>query len=85
MLLFHLDLSRQAWSEYKQREGYGDTIRRAEFLIEDAWLQKLTGTGATGPIFYLKNAFKEEYKDKHETELTGKDGAALILWDSPTG
>lgn len=70
-LLFHLDISRETWRNYKNKGGiYLDTIRWAEAQIEDAWLQQLAGPGATGPIFYLKNAFKEEYKDRQETDIT---------------
>ena len=69
-LLLHLDLSRQAWSEYKKREGFGDTIKRAELSIETSWVARLNSNAPTGAIFYLKNAFKEEYRDRHETDIT---------------
>lgn len=69
-LLFRLGLSRESYREYKAKPEFVDTIRQIEFLIEDAWLQRLTATGATGAIFYLKNAFKEEYKDRNETDVT---------------
>lgn len=69
-LLFHLDLSREGYREYKEKKEFSDTIRKIEHLIEEAWVQRLTETGATGAIFYLKNAFKEEYRDRHETDVT---------------
>lgn len=68
--LFKLGMSRENYREYKAREGFVDTLRQIEFLIEDAWVQRLTETGSTGAIFYLKNAFKEDYKDRTETSLT---------------
>ena len=69
-LLLHLDISRETWRVFKEMPGFSDAIRKAEARIENAWLQQLPGPGATGPIFYLKNAFKEEYKDRHETDIT---------------
>lgn len=63
-----LGISRDTYSEYRKK--YPDTIKDTDGHIENAWLQKLTGAGATGPIFYLKNAFKEDYKDKTETDIT---------------
>jgi len=33
-------------------------------------VQRLGGTTPTGAIFYLKNAFKDDYKDRHETDTT---------------
>ena len=74
-LLFYLELSRESYREYKMKPEFVDTLRKIEYLIENAWLQRLTETGATGAIFYLKNAFKELYKDRQETDITtnGKD------------
>jgi len=71
-LLLHLGISRETWREYKERDEFVDTIREAELKIEDAWNQRLLGPGATGPIFYLKNAFKDEYRDKQEIDHTTK-------------
>ena len=67
-LLLSLDMGRTQYSEYRKK--FPNTIRRAYTAIEDAWLQRLNGKQATGPIFYLKNAFKEDYKDRHETDMT---------------
>lgn len=32
----------------------------------------------TSMIFWLKNRQKDKWRDKHETELTGKDGAPIV-------
>ena len=71
-LLLALDLSRQAWDEYKDRIEFGDTIKRAELTIEEAWVQRLAGNNVAGTIFYLKNAFKEHYRDNHDFTTDGK-------------
>lgn len=68
--LFKLGISRETYREYKARPEFVDTLRQIEFAIEEAWLQRLTETGATGAIFYLKNAFKDDYRDRHETDIT---------------
>lgn len=75
-LLRHLKISRETWREYKERDEFVDAIRDAELLIEDAWNQQLLGPGASGPIFYLKNAFKEHYRDRQELDHTS-DGHPL--------
>lgn len=72
-LIMALNISRDTYSEYRKK--YPDTIKDTDGYIENAWLQKLTGAGATGPIFYLKNAFKEDYKDRSETDITTKGEA----------
>ncbi len=69
-LRVYLDISRETYSEYKDK--FVDAIKRAEDLIEKAWVQRLRDAAATGAIFYLKNAFKEDYKDRTETDLTSK-------------
>lgn len=71
-LFKHLGISRQTWHNYHEEKTFIDTIKDAEFTIEDAWNQKLVGSGATGPIFYLKNAFKEHYRDSHDITSDGK-------------
>lgn len=67
--LFHwLDIDRSTWFAYSKK--YPNTIRNANMWIESVWVTRLAGTGATGAIFYLKNAFKEDYKDRTETDIT---------------
>jgi len=84
--LYVLDFSRENYREYKEKTEFVDTLRQIEALIEDAWLQRLTATGATGAIFYLKNAFKEEYKDRSETDITSKGEKIIgINYIKPNG
>lgn len=70
-----LDISRETYNEYKTR--FLDAMKIAEDTIEEAWTNRLTSPAATGAIFYMKNAFKEDYKDRHETAITDPDGKAL--------
>ena len=59
-----LGITIATYSNYKKK--YFDTLKVAEDMIEVAWIERLDGNSPTGAIFYLKNAFKEDYKDRHE-------------------
>lgn len=63
-----LHISRDTYNEYRVR--FPDAHKDLESYIEDQWVQRLAGTTPTGAIFYLKNAFKEDYKDRHENDNT---------------
>jgi len=67
-LCLFLGISRDTYSEYRKK--YPDTIKAIDLYIESNWVRRLSGQAATGAIFYLKNAFKEEYKDRQETDIT---------------
>lgn len=69
-LCLFLNISRETYSQYRKR--FPDTIKRADNWIEEEWIQRLRSNAPTGAIFYLKNAFKEIYKDRHQTDLTTK-------------
>ena len=69
-LLAILDISRPQYAEYKKK--FPNIIRYAEALIEEDWVHRLSETGATGAIFYLKNAFREHYTDSHDLTSDGK-------------
>lgn len=73
-----LDITRETYSQYKKK--FPDTIKKAENLIETAWVEKLRSNSPTGAIFYLKNAFKEDYKDRYATDLTS-GGKPIPLYD----
>lgn len=59
--------------DYKLIEGQLKQIERVEVVEID----KYCPPNPTMNIFMLKNRLPEEYKDKHQTELTGKDGGAV--------
>lgn len=63
------DISRETYYEWRanDRKGLSDTIKRIDKSLED---QALQCKDAAKSIFYLKNKFG--YKDKIETELSGK-------------
>lgn len=68
-LAYELDLSRQGLLEYKNKDEFSDTIKRAKAKVEIHLEQRLGGNAVTGTIFNLKNNFG--WKDKTETELSG--------------
>lgn len=73
-LCIFLNISRDTYNEYKKKSEFSDTLKGTELFMEDSWVQRLAGNSPTGAIFYLKNAFRDEYKDKQETDvnLSGK-------------
>ena len=77
-LCVFLDISRDTFYEYVKH--YPDTTKRIYNKIETEWVQRLDDMGATGAIFYLKNAFRELYKDRHEQDITS-GGKPLPLFD----
>lgn len=66
-----LGFTRETYREYKEKEEFVDTIKGVENFIEECWTQQLTNQSAAGTIFYLKNAFKEDFKDRQEVEHSG--------------
>ena len=81
-LCIFLNISRDTYNEYKKKPQFSDTLKGAELYMEDLWLQRLAGNSPTGAIFYLKNAFKEEYKDRHETDVTSGGKPISITFDN---
>lgn len=77
-----LDVDKETYNEWKKNKvkGFSVALKRFERVAEDWWVQRLTSQGAVGAIFYLKNAFKEDYKDKFENENTG--APVIIQFDS---
>lgn len=79
-LRYALHLDRTTYNVYKKK--YPNTLRRCEDWIEQCWINRLAGTSATGAIFYLKNAFKEEYKDKYDSDITSGGKPLNITFDN---
>lgn len=68
-LAYHLGFeSRQSIYDYKERELFSYSIKRAILKIESVYAKKLAGQNVTGIIFALKNM---GWKDKTETEHSG--------------
>lgn len=70
-LAYRLDLSRQALIEYRDRDEFGDTIKRARNRVEADVERRMNGkdTFTPGLIFNAKNNF--DWHDKTEVENSG--------------
>lgn len=73
-LCLALKISRDTYNEYRKR--FPDALKAAEDYVEDAWVQRLAGNAPTGAIFYLKNAFAADYKDRQT--LSGDSENPLV-------
>lgn len=71
-LAYALGMSRQTVIDYKNKDEFLDTIKRARARVErDVERRLMEGTtGAAGPIFNLKNNFS--WRDKSEVESSGE-------------
>ncbi len=77
-LCLALGISRETYSKYRKEPDFTDTIKECDSLIQSWWVRRLSGQAATGAIFYLKNAFKEDFKDKYEGDMHHK-GSIIYL------
>lgn len=70
-LCLFLDISKQAWSEYKQRDGYGDVTARIDSVIRS---QKFAGAAADllNPQIIARDLGLAD-----KSELTGRDGGPI--------
>lgn len=76
-LALHLGFtSRQALMNYQEKPQFFDTIKKAKLRVEHSYECDLKEKGNSGTIFALKNF---DWKDKTETELTGKDGKDFVI------
>jgi len=76
-LCIFLDISQQAWSEYKKREGFGEVTSRIDDVIRD---QKFAGAAAD---LLNANIIARDLGlvDKAQSDYTNSDGsfAAMIM------
>src|SRR5690554_2730890 len=67
------------WSE--RHPEFADTIRLAQAKRQSFLEKRLLGASegpiVTSSIFALKNAAPDDWRDKREHEMTGKDGGAI--------
>ncbi len=68
---------------YDLAKKYPLTTKAFESSLENVWVDRLGSASATGAIFYLKNAFREEYKDRTETDITSGGKPIPILGNVP--
>lgn len=80
-LAFYLGFaSRQSLQDYKEREEFSYTIKKAVLFIESCYEEKLSGTAPTGAIFALKNmGWKDKTETEHSGELTVKQITGMIV------
>lgn len=71
-LCFSLGISRETLYRYEKDADFRDTLKHYYQLFEDMWAQRLSSANATGTIFYMKNAFKDDYKDRYDSDHTGR-------------
>lgn len=71
-LCMHLGIVKDTYCEWKKNVAkFSDSIKAFENITENSWVQRLGGNSPTGAIFYLKNAFKEDYRERQEIEHSG--------------
>lgn len=75
-LCLALGISRETYSQY--RNSYPDAIKGIDLYIESAWARRLNGQSPAGAIFYLKNAFSKDFKDKIDGEVNHR-GSIIYL------
>lgn len=76
-LAYHLGFeSRQSLQDYKEKDGFSYSIKRALLRIEENYENALFSKNPTGPIFALKNF---GWKDKQEVEQSGKTEQELTV------
>ena len=70
-LCIFLDISQQAWSEYKKRDGFGEVTSRVDSIIRD---QKFSGAAAD---LLNPNIIARDLGLADRSEFTGKDGGPI--------
>jgi len=76
-LAVFLDVERTSFY-HAFKEYYPKVVKWILDNIQDVWIQRLGSAYATGAIFYLKNAFREDFKESVFTE-TGDQKPVPIL------
>lgn len=74
-LCLFLDISQQAWGEYKQREGFGEVTSRIDDVIRS---QKFAGAAAD---LLNANIIARDLGLADKSEHTGKDGGPIEVAD----
>lgn len=81
-----IGISRETFNAWrKSRPDFSDAVKEAVSLSQ-AWWEKqgrmatfgaIDGFNATSYIFQMKNRFRDDWRDKHDVEHSGPDGAPL--------
>lgn len=75
-LAFFLGIDRGILEDYAIKPGFNHTMKTFMAWVEDVWVQRLGRQQPTGAIFYLKNAFRDHYKDVY---VDGPNGGTNIF------
>lgn len=67
-LCFYLGISRETYYDYKSKDKFSDTIKAFEQFSENRWIQRLHQPHAVGAIFYMKNAFSDNFRERSVTD-----------------
>lgn len=62
-------VAKQSLYDYAEYDGFSDSVKRAQSIVENAYEKRLSGHAATGAIFALKNF---GWKDRQEVESTNR-------------
>jgi hypothetical protein len=68
-LCLYLGITRETYNQYR-KGNFSDAIKQFDLFIESNWVRRLSSNAPTGAIFYLKNAFSADYRDRTETDVT---------------
>lgn len=81
-LALHLGFSsRDSLNDYKKKDGFSDSVKKALLKIENKYEKAINGKNPAGPIFALKNF---GWKDKQEIDQkTEHSGSIAITWEDP--
>lgn len=71
-LCIFLDIARSTWDNYRERDGFGDITARVDAIIRT---QKFEGAAAD---LLNPSIIARELGLADKSEVTGKDGAALV-------
>lgn len=75
-LALYLDTDKETLKDYREnRADFIAPLKTAMLKVENGYELDLKKSGRTGTIFALKNF---DWKDKTESEVTGKDGKDLF-------
>lgn len=75
-------VSKQSLYDYKKKPGFTYPVLKGLMAVENSYELTLRSQSAPGSIFALKNM---GWKDRTETEISGKDGGPVINLILPKG
>ena len=82
MIMQNLGITRTTFYEWKKKySAFATALKNGkevvDFAVENALLKKALAGDVTAQIFWLKNRKPQEWRDRREHEVTGKDGGPI--------